>query len=95
MPQLPNLIYDVFNKAKNGEFQFSLDDKQMRQLRDEMRANNRRSYGAIVGSALLISAAMLWALDGFQRIMVGPVPWLTIVFGSVGIGMLLAAWPRR
>ena len=95
MPQLPNLMYDVFNKAKNGEFQFSVDDKQMQQLRDEMRANNRRTYGAIVGSALLISGSVIAALDGFQKTMLGPVPLITVVLSCFGIAILLAAWPRR
>ena len=95
LPQLPNLMYDVFNKAKHGEFQFSLDDKQLQQLRDEMRTNNRRTYGAIVGSALLISASVIAALDGFQKTMLGPVPFVTVVLGCFGIAILLAAWPRR
>jgi ubiquinone biosynthesis protein len=95
MPQLPNLVYEVFNKAKHGEFQVSIDDKQMQQLRDEMRANNRRTYGAIVGSALLISASVIAALDGFQKTMLGPVPLITIVLGCFGVAILFAAWPRR
>jgi len=95
LPQLPNLIYDVVNKIKHGEFEVSLDEKQMVQLREEMRANNRRTYGAIVGSALLISASVLSAMDVFQGYMLGPLPVAGVLLGGLGIVIMIAAWPRR
>jgi ubiquinone biosynthesis protein len=94
LPQLPNLIYDVVNKAKNGEFQVSLDEKQMAELRGEMRANNRRTYGAIVGSALLISASVISALDIFESYMLGPLPAASVLLAGLGVVILFAAWPR-
>lgn len=95
LPQLPNLVYDVFEKTKNDGFQVRLGEEQMQQLRDEMRASSRRTYGAILGSALLISSSILWALDGFQRIMAGPLPFVSLVTGIAGLAILFAAWPRR
>jgi len=95
LPQLPNLIYDVVHKIKHGEFEVSLDEKQMAQLREEMRANNRRTYGAIVGSALLISASVLSAMDVFQDYMLGPLPVASVLLGGLGFVIMIAAWPRR
>ena len=95
LPQLPNLVYDVFNKAKHGEFQVSLDDKQMQQLRHELRTNNRRTYGAILGSSLIVSASVISALDGFQKAMLGPMPLISVVLACFGAAILIAAWPRR
>jgi ubiquinone biosynthesis protein len=94
LPQLPNLIYDVFNKAKQGEFQVTLDDKQLQRLRDELRVNNRRTYGAILGSALIVSASVISALDGMQKVMLGPLPLISVVLGCFGVAILIAAWPR-
>ncbi|MEJ2359940.1 MAG: ubiquinone biosynthesis regulatory protein kinase UbiB [Gammaproteobacteria bacterium] len=95
LPQLPNLVYDVVNKVKHEGLEVSLSEKQMQQLRDEMRASSRRSYGAILGTGLLVSASVLWALDGFQRVMAGPLPFVSLVLGVFGMAILLAAWPRH
>lgn len=95
LPQLPNLIYDVANKAKRGELKYTLDEKQMEELRQEMRANSRRTYGAIVGSALFISAAMIAALDNIQKLLFGPFPLISWILGCFGLAIIFAAWPRR
>jgi len=95
LPKLPNLIFQVMDRAKQGKLQVTLKDEQMQQLREEMQRNNRRLYGAIVGSALLVSAAVIFALDNVGKVMLGPMPFSTWLLGISGIAILLAAWPRR
>jgi ubiquinone biosynthesis protein len=95
LPKLPNLIYQVMENAKQGKIQVTLRDEQMQELRDEMRRNNRRIYGSIVGSGLLVSAAVISALDGYSKLMMGPLPFVSWILGSVGLAIILAAWPRR
>ncbi len=93
MPQLPNMFYDVLQQAKEGNLKVELQDKQLRQLRGEMRRANRRTWGAIVGGSLLLSATILAALDGYAKPMLGDLPVYSWVMGAVGIVILLAAWP--
>lgn len=93
MPQLPNMAYDVLQQAKEGNLKVELQDKQLRQLRGEIRRANRRTWGAIVGGSLLLSATILAALDGYAKPMLGDLPVYSWVMGAVGIVILLAAWP--
>ena len=95
LPKLPNLIYQVMENAKQGKIQVTLKDEQMQELRDEMRRNNRRVYGSIVGTGLVVSAAVISALDGYSKLMMGPLPFVSWIMGSVALAIILAAWPRR
>ncbi|MGD8546784.1 MAG: ubiquinone biosynthesis regulatory protein kinase UbiB, partial [Thiohalophilus sp.] len=82
LPQIPNMLYDVLEKAKNGTLQIELQDKQVAQLRREIRRANRRTWGAIVGGSLLISATVLAALDGFAKPMLGNLPVYSWIMGG-------------
>lgn len=95
LPKLPNLIYQVMENARQGKLQVTLKDEQMEELREQMRQNNRRLYGAITGSGLVVSAAVISALDGFSKVMLGPMPTISWILGSFGLAIILAAWPRR
>jgi len=95
LPKLPNLIYQVMENAKQGKIQVTLRDEQMQELRDEMRRNNKRIYGSIVGSGLLVSSAVIFALDGYSKLMVGPLPFISWILGTIGVAIILSAWPRR
>ena len=90
LPEMPDLIYDVLKKTADG----GQDDRQLQRLeeiREEMQKGNRRSTVAITGSAMVISAALIYALDGFAPAMFLGIPSLTWVLGGVGVFMLLYA----
>jgi len=93
LPQLPNKIYDLLEQAKDGNLQMELKPEQMQQLRREIRRANRRSFGAITGGSLLVSAAVLTALDGYAPTMLGALPLGSWLLGTLGAIILLAAWP--
>ena len=93
LPQLPNKIYDLLEQAKDGSLKMELQPEQMQQLQQEIRRANRRSFGAIVGGSLLVSAAVLTALDGYAPTMLGNLPLGSWLLGGLGVIVLLAAWP--
>ncbi|TDY03747.1 ubiquinone biosynthesis regulatory protein kinase UbiB [Thiohalophilus thiocyanatoxydans] len=93
LPQLPNMVYDVLEQAKNGNLNVELQERQIRQLRQEMRRNNRRTWSAIVGASLILSATILAALDGYAKTMLGNLPLYSWLLGGAGLAILLAAWP--
>lgn len=95
LPKLPNLFFDVLEQAKKGEIRYKLDEEQYKQIRHEIRSASRRNYVAITGTGLIISAAVISALDGYAKAMFGPLPLLSWATLSFGIAMLFAGWPRR
>ena len=95
MPRLPNLIYEVIDKARRGELPLQLQDKQLDSIKHEIRAANRRTFTAIVGSTLLLAASLLLVFDDYAPTMLGPVPLPSWFFGILGAVILVASWPKR
>jgi ubiquinone biosynthesis protein len=59
-------------------------------LRVELRRANRRSIGAIAGAACLISAALVYGLDGYRPVLAAGIPLFSWALALVG----LAFWMR-
>jgi ubiquinone biosynthesis protein len=59
-------------------------------LRVELRRANRRSIGAIAGGACLISAALVYGLDGYRPVLAAGIPLFSWALALVG----LAFWMR-
>ena len=68
-------------------------EKQIKNLRTELRRANRRTFRAIVGSAFIISAVLLQGLDGYAPAMLGNAPLLTWMLGGLGAFVLIFSWP--
>ncbi|MFA7096721.1 MAG: ubiquinone biosynthesis regulatory protein kinase UbiB [Gammaproteobacteria bacterium] len=93
LPALPALVYDTLQQAQDGKLKIEWKSAELEKLRREIRSANRRTYLAIVGSALLISAALLLGLDGYAPNMLWDAPVLTWLFGALGALILLMSWP--
>ncbi len=106
LPRLPNLMHDYLRKARDGELNVQISPQQLNEIRQQIRRANRRTFGAVVGSSLVISAALVFALDGYGKSMLsdiwffeilGPLanaPVTTWILGVVGGITLLSVWPR-
>ncbi|HAS85938.1 MAG TPA: hypothetical protein DCS31_03955 [Candidatus Competibacteraceae bacterium] len=93
-PDLPNLVYGLLRKANTGDLALRLHKQEMEQLRQEVRRANRRNFHAVVGAALVISAAVLLGPDLGLPTNPWHTPLLAWLLGGVGAGLLLAAWPK-
>ncbi len=95
LPDLPQLAFKTLQKIANNELQIELQSRQLDSIREEIRAANRRSIRAIIGSGLLISAAIIAGLDGLAPIMVGHgqfiLPLVSGVLLIPGIYLLLSS----
>ena len=88
LPRLPVLAYDVLHQMQTGNFKTQGEMIQIQQLQREVREGNRRTYGAVVGAALLISAAIVYAVGGHAAPSVMGIPLLSIAL----VVMAVAAW---
>ena len=88
------LVHNVLEQANKGELQLTQPDENLKQLRDETRRGQIRLFNAIVGSALLISAALLAALDGYSPVMAGVAPLSSWLLGGLGAVLLFVSWPN-
>lgn len=94
LPEVPQLIHDVLQRARHGTLQVQGSTEELRQLREEMRRANRRSFAAIIGAALVVSAAVLLGLDGYAPVMAGGAPVASWALGLAGAALWIFAWPR-
>lgn len=94
LPEVPQLIHDVLQHARNGTLQVQSSPEELQRLRVEMRQANRRSFAAIVGAALIVSAAVLLGLDGYAPVMLWGAPVVSWGLGLSGVLLWLVAWPR-
>ena len=89
LPDLPNKTIDIIERLRDGKIQVELKAPELEKIRTEIRQSNKRSVLATIGSAFIICAAVIFGLDGYSPAMVGGVPYLTWLFGGVGLLLLL------
>jgi ubiquinone biosynthesis protein len=66
---------------------------EVQKLRREVQLANHRTISAIVGTGLVITAAIIYGLDGHAPAMLLGAPLLTWITGSMGVLLLLFNWP--
>ncbi len=93
LPQLPALVHDVLQQARDGKLRVEWQSEELQKIRGEIKRANQRTFGAVVGAALIISAAVIKGLDGNAPAMIGGAPLLTWLLGGMGIIILFLAWP--
>lgn len=91
LPDWPGHIDRILRDAANGRLKFRLESEQLEQLERRLRGNGRRSFGATLGSALLISAAVTFGVDGTPPQLLWGAPYESWVLGIAGLFILLMA----
>jgi len=94
-PRMPMLVHDVLEQASSGELKLTRPDENLDKLREETRRGQKKLFHAIVGSALMISAALLAALDGYSPVMAGIAPLSSWMLGGLGAALLFVSWPSN
>jgi ubiquinone biosynthesis protein len=94
LPDLPLQISEVLEKVRTGKLEFQLNPDSLNEIKKEIRQANHRTYGGMVGSALIVSAALLMGLDGFAQPMLFGAPVSTWVLGLIGVYIVLKNSPQ-
>ena len=91
MPEMPGLIYAAMkNMAEDKDNEQQL--QEIRKVREEIKRGNQRTVVAIAGASLLMSAFIVFGLDGFAPTMVLGAPLVSWVLGGIGAFFLLFAF---
>lgn len=93
-PDMPRLLHAWLTQQVEGKHALRMRSDDLAELARVARDGQKRTVAAILGTGLLIVAAVLYALEaGGPRLL--SVPVATWVAGVGGLWALLAAWPRR
>jgi len=94
LPRLPELLHETLERAHDGELSLEWKSNELVKLREQLRISERRSYCAIAGGSLIVSAALLSDLTGDGNLAsVGGMSALAAAV--VGLFLLWRGWPRR
>ena len=92
MPEMPNLIYAALKRAAEGE-NHEDQQREMRELRNEISRANQRTTLTIIGSSLVISAFVVYSLNPVSTAYFGGAPIMSWIAGS--IGALVIYWGQQ
>jgi len=93
LPEIPSLIHEVLHQARHGKLQVQSNSDELQKIRREIRRANGRTFFAILGGSLVISAALLIGLDGYAPRMAYGAPVLSWSLAILGGIILLSNWP--
>ncbi len=93
LPELPALAHDFLEQASTGKLQIEWTSAELKRLRSEVHRANRRTVSAVIGTGLVLAAAIIYGLDGYAPLMVLGAPLLTWVCGLTGILLMAFSWP--
>ncbi|HHH36793.1 MAG TPA: ubiquinone biosynthesis regulatory protein kinase UbiB [Gammaproteobacteria bacterium] len=93
LPQLPLLVNEVLEQLQQGRLRVDINPRELADIRREIARGQRRSYGAIVGAALLVSAAITAAMGEQAGALLGGLPLLSWILAGVAVVMLYNARP--
>lgn len=93
-PDMPRLVHAWLKQQVEGKHELALRSRDLTELASTMKGMQRRIVAAILGTGLLIVAAVLYGFEaGGPSILA--IPASSWIAGLGGLWALLAAWPRR
>jgi ubiquinone biosynthesis protein len=93
LPEIPSLMHEVLHQARHGKLEIRGNSEELQQIRKAIRRANHRTFYAILGSALIISAVLLIGLDDYAPRMAYGAPVMSWIMGILGGFALLLNWP--
>ncbi len=93
-PDMPQLLHAWLSQQVSGKHELAMRSHDLADLAKTMNAMQRRIVSAILGTGLLIVAAVLFGLEAGGPRVFG-VPAAAWIAGLGGLWGLVAAWPRR
>ena len=88
-PLIPERIHGALDKLAEGNGPLEFGERELEHLRVLARETQRRILIAAFGAALLIGAALVYALGPHRHI------WLPSIVGVAGLVSFAAAWPWK
>ena len=93
-PDMPHLLHSWLSQQVQGKHELAMRSHDLAELSKTINAMQRRIVSAILGTGLLVVAAVLYALEAGGPRVFG-VPAAAWIAGLGGLWALVAAWPRR
>ncbi|MBD3610456.1 MAG: ubiquinone biosynthesis regulatory protein kinase UbiB, partial [Gammaproteobacteria bacterium] len=95
IPEVPLLLHGVLKQIHDGKFTADIKPAALDGIQHEIRSANRRTIRAIIGSGLIITAALLLDIEASLLPWLNDPRWLSAGLASVGVITLLSLFSQR
>jgi len=92
LPEIPQLINRALHQVTEGKLRIQWESRELKKLREQLRRSSQRSLASILGGASLISASLIYGLDGFTPVMMSGAPLLSWILGGLAVFLFVYAW---
>lgn len=92
LPEIPELLHQTLRQISDGKVGVQWESRELEKLRRQMHKSSQRTLSAILGGSFLISASLIYGLDGYTPFMVGGAPLISWILGTLAVFFLVYAW---
>ena len=89
LPQLPGLAYEILTQLRADQLRGQRTAAELAALQITLKTNSQRQITALIGSSLMISAALVVAFNSLYVVDLTPVG---VLLGGVGLVMMISTW---
>ncbi len=89
LPDIPVLVHSYLQQATTGKLRMLRTESGITELRREIRRASRRTVSAVLGTGLIVSAAVVYGLDGYAPAIVFGAPLLSWLLAAAGVLIVL------
>jgi len=95
LPELPNRAIDLIDKIYDGKIEMENKSEEIHKLREEMKMYNRKTILSVIGSGLILSSSIIYALNNTTHGAMLSVPLASWVLGLFGLIFIYISWREK
>jgi ubiquinone biosynthesis protein len=95
LPELPNRAIDLIDKIYDGKIEMENKSEEIHKLREEMKIYNRKTILSVIGSGLILSSSIIYALNNTTHGSMISVPLASWVLGLFGLIFIYISWREK
>ena len=95
LPEFPNRAIDLIDKIYDGKIEMENKSEEIHKLREEMKIYNRKTILSVIGSGLILSSSIIYALNNTTHGSMISVPLASWVLGLFGLIFIYISWREK
>ena len=95
LPELPRHVEKILRDAADYQQQQQQQIAQLKRLEQRLRKNQQRTIPALLGTALILCAAIIHGLSDAPATLLWGMPISSWLLGIAGLALIATVWPKK